>query len=196
MKTPILIAALLSANLMTLAQTAPAKPESKPVPVPKAAKLTSEQVHRSALVIDTHEDTPQRFLDDHFDLSDPLNGGQVNLDAIHKGNLGASFMSIWVEPELYKGHYARRTLELIDASRNQAAKHPDQIKFSTSTTLIATWSNCASGITRGARDAPASRRESTFVRCCWDTSKELIRNVELPGGWPTPCRCATLSRTP
>jgi membrane dipeptidase len=40
-------------------------------------------------------------------------------------------MSIWVEPDLFKGHYARRTLELIDASREQAAKHPDQIKFST-----------------------------------------------------------------
>jgi membrane dipeptidase len=136
MKTPILIAALLSANLITLAQTAPAKPESKPAPVtksvPKAAKLTPEQVHRSALVIDTHEDTPQRFLDDHWNIGDPLGDGQVNLDAIHKGNLGASFMSIWVEPDLYKGHYARRTLELIDASRNQAAKHPSEIRFSTS----------------------------------------------------------------
>jgi len=120
MKTSILIAALLSANLMTIAQTAP-----------KPSKMTPEQVHRNALVIDTHEDTPQRFVDDNFDLSDPLNGGQINLDAIHKGNLGGSFMSIWVEPDLFKGHYARRTLELIDASREQAAKHPGQIKFST-----------------------------------------------------------------
>ncbi len=125
MKTHFLTAiALLSAS-MTLAQT-PAKPAQK------TAKLTPEQVHRNALVIDTHEDTPQRFVDEHFDLSDPLNGGQLNLDAIHKGNLDASFMSIWVEPELYKGHYARRTLELIDGSRQQAAKHPDQILFSTS----------------------------------------------------------------
>ena len=49
---------------MTLAQTIPAKP------APKAGKLTPEQVHRNALVIDTHEDTPQRFVDDHFDLSE------------------------------------------------------------------------------------------------------------------------------
>jgi membrane dipeptidase len=131
MKTPIVIAALLSANLMTIAQTSPAKPESKPATAAKAAKLSPDQVHRSALVIDTHEDTPQRFVDEHFDLSNPLNGGQINLDAIHKGNLGASFMSIWVEPELYKGHYARRTLELIDAVRTQAAKHPGEIRFAT-----------------------------------------------------------------
>ena len=129
--TPILAAAALLSTTMTIAQTNPAKPESKPATAPKSAKLTPEEVHRSALVIDTHEDTPQRFVDDHFDLSDPLGGGQLNLDAIHKGNLGASFMSIWVEPDLFKGHYARRTLELIDASRQQAAKHPAEIKLST-----------------------------------------------------------------
>jgi membrane dipeptidase len=144
MKTPILIAALLSANLMTSAQTTSVKPESKPAT--RSAKLTPEQVHSNALVIDTHEDTPQRYVDEHFDLSDPLNGGQINLDAIHKGNLGASFMSIWVEPELYKGRYARRTLELIDASRQQAAKHPNQIKFAAS-----------------AADIEAARREHKYA---------------------------------
>lgn len=132
MKIPIVPTAILLAATMMPAQTAP-KPEAKPEAKPaKAMKMTPEQVHRNALVIDTHEDTPQRYLDDKFDLADPLNGGQINLDAIHKGNLGASFMSIWVEPELFKGHYARRTLELIDASRMQAAKHPDQIRFVTS----------------------------------------------------------------
>ena len=125
MKIPLLTAAAFLCAHMTLAQNPT-----------KSANLTPEQVHRNALVIDTHEDTPQRFVDEHFDLSDPLNGGQLNLDAIHKGNLGGSFMSIWVEPELYKGHYARRTLELIDASRMQAAKHADQIKFSTSASDI------------------------------------------------------------
>jgi membrane dipeptidase len=99
--------------------------------VPKTMSKTQnpEGVHRSALVIDTHADTPQRFVDEHFDLADPLNGGNLNLDSIHKGNLGAEFFSIWVEPEQYKGHYARRTLELIDAVKQQAAKHPDQIEF-------------------------------------------------------------------
>jgi len=130
MKTAIFFTAIAALfPIMTVAQT---------TPVPKTAKLTPEQVHHNALVIDTHEDTPQRFVDEHFDLSDPLNGGQLNLDAIHKGNLGASFMSIWVEPDLYKDHFARRTLELIDASRQQAAKHPKEIKFATSTADIET----------------------------------------------------------
>ncbi len=111
--------------------TKPASPTAAKASPTAAHHRTAEQVHRAAIVIDTHEDTPQRILDDHFDLTDPLGTGQVNLDAIHKGNLGAAFFSIWVEPKLYQGQYAHRTLELIDATRNQAARHPDQIRFTT-----------------------------------------------------------------
>jgi membrane dipeptidase len=93
---------------------------------------TAAQVHQTALVIDTHADTPQRFVDEHFDLADPLQGGDLNLESIRQGNLGAEFFSIWVEPERYKGQYAHRTLELIDAVKQQAARHPDQIEFVTS----------------------------------------------------------------
>jgi membrane dipeptidase len=96
-------------------------------PTPSAA-----QVHRSALVIDTHADTPQRFVDEHFDLADPLNGGHLNLDSVREGDLGAEFFSIWVEPEEYRGQYARRTLELIDSVKQQAAKHPDRVALVTS----------------------------------------------------------------
>ncbi len=97
-----------------------------------STRQSPESVHRSLLVIDTHADTPQRFVDENFDLSDPLKGGNLNLESIHKGNLGAEFFSIWVEPKPYQGHYARRTLELIDSVKQQVAKHPDQIEFVTS----------------------------------------------------------------
>ncbi|MGA2166603.1 MAG: dipeptidase [Terracidiphilus sp.] len=94
-------------------------------------KPNAAQVHRSALVIDSHADTPQRFVDENFDLADPLGGGNLNLDSIHKGNLGAEFFSIWVDPTQYKGQYARRTLVLIDSVKQQVARHPDQIMFVT-----------------------------------------------------------------
>jgi membrane dipeptidase len=94
-------------------------------------KLTPAEVHQSAIVIDTHADTPQRFLDENFDLGDPLNGGNFNLESARKGNLAAEFFSIWVEPDRYKGQYARRTLELIDAVKLQAAKHPKEMELVT-----------------------------------------------------------------
>ena len=95
-------------------------------------KLTPEEVQRSAIVIDTHADTPRRFVDENFDLSNPLNGGNFNLDSARKGNLGAEFFSIWVDPALCKDHAARRTLILIDAVKQQAAKHPRQMMLVTS----------------------------------------------------------------
>ena len=97
-----------------------------------AVKPDAAAVHRSAIVIDTHADTPQRFADENFDLADALGDGNENLESIHKGNLGAEFFSIWVEPSLFKGQYARRTLVLIDAVKQQVAKHPDQIVFAAS----------------------------------------------------------------
>ena len=90
---------------------------------------TPEGLHRSALVIDTHADTPQRFVDEHFDLGDPLQGGGLNLDSIHKGNLGAEFFSIWVDPVQFKGQYAGRTMELIDSVKQQVARHRDKLEF-------------------------------------------------------------------
>jgi membrane dipeptidase len=95
-------------------------------------KLSSEQVERSAIIIDTHADTPQRFVDENYDLGDPLNGGNWNLESAAKGNLGAEFFSIWVDPAANQGHFARRTLILIDAVRQQVAKHQDKMMFVTS----------------------------------------------------------------
>jgi membrane dipeptidase len=96
-----------------------------------AKKITAAEIQKSSIVIDTHADTPQRFVDENFNLGDPLNGGNLNLDSIHKGNLGAEFFSIWVEPKIYKGQYARRTLVLIDSVKQQVAKYPGQIMFVT-----------------------------------------------------------------
>jgi len=118
-RTPLAIL-LLAIPAFLCAQTKPA---------PKM--LTPDAVHRSAIVIDTHADTPQRFVDEHFDLGDPLGSGNLNLDSIHRGNLGAEFFSIWVEPSLYKGQYAHRTLELIDSVKQQVAHHPGEIEFVT-----------------------------------------------------------------
>ena len=86
-------------------------------------------IHDSAIVIDTHADTPQRFLDANFDIAtnDPNDVGHISLDKARAGNLGAEFFSIWVEPETNQGHFAQRTFDLIDSVYQQAARHPDRM---------------------------------------------------------------------
>jgi membrane dipeptidase len=103
----------------------------------KSMPPTPDEVHKSALIIDSHADTPQRFLDEHYDLADPLRGGNFNLDSARAGNLGAQFFAIWVEPPIYKGQYARRALELIDAVKLQAAKHACEMELVTTADGIA-----------------------------------------------------------
>ncbi|MHB1021882.1 MAG: dipeptidase [Acidobacteriaceae bacterium] len=86
-------------------------------------------LHRASLVIDTHADTPQRLLDEDFDLTDELRGGHFNFAAAEQGNLGAEFFAIWVDPKFHPGRFAHRTLALMDAVLQQAAKHPDKLQM-------------------------------------------------------------------
>src|ERR1700683_4937161 len=104
--------------------------------VSESAAHDAATVHASAIVIDTHADTPQRILDEHFDLADARGSGDWNLEAARKGNLGAQFFAIWAEPERFKGQYAQRTLALIDALKQQVARHSDQMEFVPSTAGI------------------------------------------------------------
>jgi len=127
MRTRALLASLVVAVPTMLCAQTPAKTTPK-----MTTKLTPEQVERSAIVIDTHADTPQRFVDENYDLGDPLKGGNWNLESAQKGNLGAEFFSIWVDPAANQGHFARRTLILIDAVKQQVAKHQDKMMFVTS----------------------------------------------------------------
>jgi membrane dipeptidase len=98
-------------------------------PAQNPSAIRARAIHESAIVVDTHADTPQRFLEDNFDIgsSDPKDIGHLSLDKARAGNLGAEFFSIWVDPETNQGHYAKHTLELIDTVYEQAARHPDRM---------------------------------------------------------------------
>ena len=132
MRIRLLISLLLVSLPAFLSGQSQAHKKTEKAPHKMTRQTSPEAVHNSAIVIDTHADTTQRFVDEGYDMSDPLNGGNLNLETAKKGNLGAEFFSIWVEPNLYKGHYARRTLILIDAVKQQVAKHPKDMMLATS----------------------------------------------------------------
>lgn len=99
-----------------------------------AVSAQARALHKSALIVDTHADTPQRFLDEGFDIgtATPVSEGHMDLEKIRAGNLGAEFFAIWVEPS-YKGQYAQHAMRLIDSVYQQAAKHPDRMVMAFST---------------------------------------------------------------
>jgi membrane dipeptidase len=126
---------ILAATLCSLAtaQTTQKTSDGNLTISPKA-----RQIQESAIVIDTHADTPQRFLDEGFDIgsTDPNDVGHVSLDKAKRGNLGAEFFSIWVDPETNEGHFARHTFDLIDSVYEQASRHPDRMMMAFSTADI------------------------------------------------------------
>ncbi|HYX68933.1 MAG TPA: dipeptidase [Terriglobales bacterium] len=93
------------------------------------ARPDARAIHNAAIVVDTHADTPQRFLDQGFDMATvtPVSEGMVDLSKVKAGNLGAEFFSIWVDPVANQGHFAHHALALIDSVDQQAARHPGEM---------------------------------------------------------------------
>src|SRR5881628_441601 len=103
-----------------------------------AVSAKARAIHDSAIVVDTHADTPQRFLDEGFDIgsTDPKDVGHITLDKARRGNLGAEFFSIWVDPGTNQGNFAKHTFDLIDSVYQQASHHPDRMMMAFSTADI------------------------------------------------------------
>jgi membrane dipeptidase len=120
----------VAVSLALLSALSVAQPSSPSLP----SKPTSWQsIHSSALVIDTHADTPGRFVDENFDLSQDAGKGYIDFSKIKAGNLGAEFWSIWVDPKVNKGQEIKRALDMIDSVYEQARRHPDKMMMAFST---------------------------------------------------------------
>ena len=98
-------------------------------PESNSANASVETDGTFEITVDAHEDTPQRFLDDNYDVgsTDPRDTDFISLDKARAGHLDAIFFSIWAYPAKYKGHFGQRTLDLIDSVYSQAERHPDRM---------------------------------------------------------------------
>ena len=102
-----------------------AKPQAE-VPGARARKL-----HFASIVVDTHDDTTQRFLDGDFDLL-PRNGsGSIDIPRMREGGLGAIFLSIWIPSKITGPEAIKHALDQIDAVREQVRRHPKEITLAT-----------------------------------------------------------------
>jgi membrane dipeptidase len=93
------------------------------------------EMHRRAIAIDMHADTPQRLVDEGVDLNQRLSDGHVDAVRMKEGGLDAQFFSIWVEPELFGrgGRGAsKRAEDQIAAVRALVEKRPETWELATS----------------------------------------------------------------
>jgi len=96
----------------------------------------ARKLHFSSIVVDTHDDTTQRFLDGKFDLGARSASGSIDIPRMKEGGLGAIFFSIWISSKITGPEAVDRALVQIDAVREQVRKHPNVIVLATTAAEI------------------------------------------------------------
>ena len=87
----------------------------------------ARQLHFSSIVIDTHDDTTQRFFDPGFDLGARNALGSIDIPRMKEGGLGAIFFSIWIPSKITGPEAVKRALAQIDAVHEQVRKHSNDL---------------------------------------------------------------------
>jgi membrane dipeptidase len=98
---------------------------------PQEVERITQQVLDHAIMVDTHEDTPQMILDEGYDLDDPHSPFMVSIPKMREGHLGAAFFSIWVDVKYPRHDVVKRALDLMDATYAQVAAHPGELGMAT-----------------------------------------------------------------
>src|ERR1051325_6617201 len=96
------------------------------------------QIHRRAIVIDTHNDITTPMTNDDFDLSGtPPAPYRTNIERMKKGGLTAEFFSLYVRPWYVEhGGSARRTLDMIDSVYRAVERNPRDLMLATSVDYV------------------------------------------------------------
>jgi membrane dipeptidase len=90
------------------------------------------RVHRSAILIDTHNDVPSATVAG-LDLGKPNTDHMTDLPRMKKGGMGAQFFAAYVAPKYVEGnHSANRALQMIDTVRRDIIeKYPNDFLLAT-----------------------------------------------------------------
>jgi membrane dipeptidase len=91
----------------------------------------AHKIHFSSIVVDTHDDTPQRMLFEHFDLAHRDSEGNIDIPRMRDGGLNAIFFSIWAPVNITGPAATKRAMDLISVVRDQVQKHPQDLALCT-----------------------------------------------------------------
>ena len=98
-----------------------------------AVSARARQLHDRAIVIDTHDDTTQRLLDDKsFDIGARNADGSIDIPRMREGGLDALFFSIWMPGDVTGPAAIKQALQQIDSVREAVRLHPRDLVLATS----------------------------------------------------------------
>jgi membrane dipeptidase len=91
----------------------------------------ARKLHFSSIVVDTHDDTTQRFVDGDFDLGPRNATGSIDIPRMKEGGLDAIFFSIWIPSKITGPVAVKHALDQIEAVRGQVRKYPQELVLAT-----------------------------------------------------------------
>ncbi len=91
----------------------------------------ARKIHFSSILVDTHDDTTQRLVDEKFDLGHRDALGHIDIPRMKEGGMGAIFFSIWMPSATTGPEAVKRSLDQIDAVREQVRRHPNDLVLAT-----------------------------------------------------------------
>jgi len=87
----------------------------------------ARKIHFSSIVVDTHDDTTQRFLSGTFDIGKRNPDGNVDIPRMREGGMNAIFFSIWIDGRTMGPAAVEKALDQIDLVRENVRKYPADI---------------------------------------------------------------------
>jgi membrane dipeptidase len=89
----------------------------------------AKKLHFSSIVLDTHDDTTQRFFSKDYDLGKRNPDGHVDIPRMREGGMNAIFFSIWIDGRTMGPPAVQKALDQIDAVHENVIKNSKDMTF-------------------------------------------------------------------
>lgn len=89
----------------------------------------ARKLHFSSIVLDTHDDTTQRFFTKDFDIGKRNPDGAIDIPRMREGGMNAIFFSIWIDGRIMGAPAVQKALDQIDAVHENVNRYAKDLVF-------------------------------------------------------------------
>ena len=89
----------------------------------------ARKLHFSSIVLDTHDDTTQRFFSKDFDIAKRNADGSIDIPRMKEGGMNAIFFSIWIDGRTMGPPAIQKALDQIDAVHENVRRNSKDMMF-------------------------------------------------------------------
>ena len=89
----------------------------------------ARKLHFSSIVLDTHDDTTQRFFSKDFDIAKRNADGSIDIPRMREGGMNAIFFSIWIDGRILGPPAIQKALDQIDAVHENVRRNSKDMVF-------------------------------------------------------------------